>query len=267
MLKNLRSVWAFLVKDATVAVSYRLDFFLTMFGLFFQVIVLYFASQLVGSHQALDGYGGYLPFATVGIAVLSFFSTSFRSFARAIRKEQVTGTLEAMLMTPTPIPTIVVGTTLWSIGWALMTAFLYIGCLSLMFGFEVKGSLLGASVLLLLLTIFVGSLGIISASFTLVFKRGDPLGFFVGSLSALVGGAIFPVSILPSWVQKISYMHPFTYGLDGVRALLLKGEPLQSVTTEFTILLVCTLVCVPLSFTCFRLALRYARREGTLLQY
>lgn len=267
MIKNMRFLWAFLARDAAISVSYRLDFILFVISITLQVVVLYFASLLIGQNEAFNHYGGYLPFATVGLAVLSFFNTSFSSFSQAIRKEQVSGTLESTLVTPVPIPIIVIGSTLWSIVWAAIAASLYIACSSFLFGFDVKGSLIGAALLIILLTLFVASLGILSASFTIVFKKGDPLGFLIGSLSAVLGGAFFPVEMLPPWVQKISYIHPFTYGLAGLRAILLEGQPIQSVLPEFTALLAGTSLLIPLSFYCFRLALRYARREGTLLHY
>jgi ABC-2 type transport system permease protein len=233
----------------------------------FQIFVLYFASKLIGSHESIDRYGGYLPFATIGLATLTFFQTSFRSFAQAVRREQMTGTLESMLMTPTNVPAIVIGSSVWSIFWGMLQAGLYVICVSFLFDFELKGSLIMAGLLLGLMTVFVGSLGVISASFTIVFKRGDPLGFFVGTLSALVGGAVFPVSLLPSWMQKISYLHPFTYGLDGLRSTLLMGESLSSIATDMVVLVGSVCAIVPLSFFCFEKALSHARREGSLIQY
>lgn len=235
--------------------------------MFFQIVVLYYASVLIGTHASIDHYGGYLPFATIGMAVLSFFQTSFGTFARAIRQEQLTGTLEALLMTPTSVPAIVVGSSIWNVLWGMLTAGLYVACASLLFSFELKGSLVGAILLLLLLTVFVASLGVISASFTVVFKRGDPLGFFVGTISALIGGAVFPVSLLPSWVQTLSYLHPFTYGLNALRAILLLGEPFGSVLPEFFVLLGFTATFLPLSLYCFYKAVRFAQREGSLLHY
>jgi len=262
-----KAIWAFLIRDAVTEISYRLDFILKLFGMFFQIIVLYFASKLIGSHPSLDHYGGYLPFATIGLGVLSFFQTSFRSFAQAIRREQLMGTLEAMLMTPISVPAIVVGSSVWSLVWGTLSAAVYVGCASFLFDFALKGNLFYAALFLLMLTIFVGSLGVISASFTIVFKRGDPLGFFVGTLSALLGGAIFPVSLLPPWVQKISYLHPFTYGLDGLRSILLVGESFHSILQDFFVLFGCTAAMVPVSMYCFHRALRYAQREGSLLHY
>jgi len=266
-MRSLGSIWAFLCRDALLAVSYKLDFFLRLFGMFFQIVVLYFASELIGSHSSLDHYGGYLPFATIGMAVLSFFQTSFSSFAAAIRREQMTGTLESMLMTPTSVPTMVVGSSMWNVLRGMFQAALYVTCASILFAFDLKGSLLCAGLLLGLLTVFVGSLGVISASFTIVFKRGDPMGFFVGTLSALLGGAIFPVSILPPWVQTISYLHPFTYGLQGLRRILLMGEPFFSILNDFLVLLGGTAMLVPFSMYCFNRAVRHAKREGSLLQY
>ena len=267
MARSLATIWAFLVRDVTIALSYRLDFGLRVFTVVFQVLLFYFISQLIGSHPSLDQYGGYLPFSVVGLAVLSYFQTGFSSFAQAIRREQMMGTLESVLMTPTRISTVVIGSSVWSFVWATLIAILYLVCASLLYDIQLRGNLFLAVALLGLMILFFASLGVISASFIMVFKKGDPLSFLAGTLSALLGGAFIPVDILPSWLQRISYLIPLTYGLDGLRGILLKGEAFYAVLPECIVLLGFTCVFVPLSLFCFKKAVKRAQREGSLLQY
>lgn len=267
MKQALRTIWAFLVRDAMIALSYRLAFGLRLISILFMVSVLYFLSQLIGSNPALQAYGGYLPFAAIGLAVASYFQTGFSSFANAIRSEQMMGTLEALLMTPTKIPRIVIASSVWDFFWATLTAIIYIVAASLLYDVKLQGNPLLAIVLLLLTTLVFASLGVLSASFIMVFKRGDPIGFLIGSVSTLLGGVVYPVSLLPPWLQKVSYLLPITYGLDGLRGILLNGESLRAVWPELTVLLGFASVSVPLSLFCFKRAVLRAQREGSLLQY
>lgn len=250
-----------------MAISYRLDFCLRVGSILASVWILYFLSQLVGTHPALDEYGGYLPFAAIGLGVISYFKTGFNSFANAIRKEQLWGTLEAVLMTPSRIPTIVIAVSAWNFFWATLTAIIYIASASFLYDFSLQGNPLVALLLLVLTTLIFSSLGVISATFTMVFKRGDPMGFLVGGVSTLLGGAFYPVSMLPPWLQKISYALPVTHGLDGIRAILLKGETLAAILPELIVLLGFASVTVPLSLFCFKRAIARAQREGSLIQY
>jgi len=40
----------------------------------------------------------------------------------------------------------------------------------------------------------------------------------------LLSGALFPVEALPSWLVPVCYANPLTYGVDGLRGVLLGAE-------------------------------------------
>lgn len=258
---------AYLVRDFLMATSYRLAFGLQIFTLFTTVVSFYFLSKLVGAHPAVSQYGGYLPFVIIGIAMSTFITTGFGSFSSSIRQEQMMGTLEAVLMTPLRIPVMVIATALWPFFWAVLTTIFTIGCASLLFGIRLHGNWLGALLVLILTTITFSSLGIISASFIMVFKRGDPMHMLIGGVSFLLGGVAYPVSELPGWLQPISKMLPITHGLNGMRSLLLEGQALSEIWPQLLILGLFVAVCLPLSLLCFQKAVNIARRDGTLLHY
>ena len=89
-----RVVAAFFVRDATHTLSYRLEFILQLVHIVFYISGLYFLSTIIGENSELTPYGGYLPFAAIGVAVASYFQTGFDSFSKAIQREQMHGTLE-----------------------------------------------------------------------------------------------------------------------------------------------------------------------------
>jgi ABC-2 type transport system permease protein len=63
--------------------------------------------------------------------------------------------------------------------------------------------------------------------------------------------AIYPVSIMPGWLQVIAHINPLTYVVDGVRALMLAGgTSLTGLGTDIVVLLVITLI---LAVICARL--------------
>lgn len=258
---------AFLIRDAVIAVSYRLQFFFQFVLVVFTVFILYFVSQLIANNPALESYGGYLPFAAIGLAMSSYFQTGFSSFATAIRNEQTMGTLEALLMTPTRIPTIVIASSVWDFFWATMVAVTYLLTAEFLLGITLRGSLVVAMIPLLLTTLIFASLGVISASFVMVFKRGDPIGLVMGSLSTLLGGVFYPVSALPQWLQGIAQFLPITYGLEAMRQVLLKGATLRAILPDLLTLMGFAVILIPVSLVCFKKAVRQAKREGSLLQY
>src|SRR5206468_4854582 len=85
------------------------------FAILFGVLVWYFVSRVVQAPPTTPGLEGadYFSYVLVGLALLHYQSSALMSFSGKVRGEQMTGTLEAMLVTPTPIGTIVLGSSLW----------------------------------------------------------------------------------------------------------------------------------------------------------
>ncbi len=63
-------------------------------------------------------------------------------------------------------------------------------------------------------------LGILSASYLLIFKRGNPVNWAILGLSSVVGGMMYPISVLPMWLQYVAWLTPVTYSLEGMRAAI-----------------------------------------------
>jgi ABC-2 type transport system permease protein len=84
---------------------------------------------------------------------------------------------------------------------------------------------------------------------------------------SLIAGLYFPVSLLPSWIRWMSHVQPFTPAVDLLRHLLV-GSRLASPAGEDLIKLIAfSVVLVPLSVYALALAVRFARRRGTLTEY
>ena len=110
-------------------------------------------------------------------------------------------------------------------------------------------------------------MGLGFAALTVVFKRTEPVIQLFNSASALLGGVLFPVEVLPSALQVISKALPLTAALDGVRSAFLMGAGWAELLPSILILGGFLVVLVPASILLFRWALRRAMRDGTLTQY
>lgn len=267
MRATMQVAWAFLVRDASVAASYPLASVLRLGGMVSGVLLLYLPARLIGQQDALQRYGGFLPFSVVGMALMNFFMANYSAFSSAIRLEQTTGTLEAVLMTPARIPSLVVGASLWNFCLATISTVLFIGAGGWIYGFSLRGSWPAAIFVTGLTTLVFACLGILSASFIMVFKRGDPLKVIVSGVFFLLGGVIYPVGLFPEWLRPVSWVLPITHGAHALRAMLLEGASLSSVASHVLVLVVYCVVALPLSLAAFRWAIRRAKRDGTLLQY
>lgn len=264
----LRKLFAFLYRDFLIAISYKFGFILTLGGILFSTAGFFFLSRLFEhTPSSLKIYGGYFPFVIIGIAFSDYLMTALHSFSSTIRQGQVTGTLEALLLTRTKVSTIVLLSSVFSFLFTTLRVFFYLLFGALVFGISFKGNILGAIIILVLTIIVFASLGIISASFVMVFKRGDPLSWIFTSASALLGGVFYPISVLPGWLRNFSFILPITYSLKGIRMCLLANAGLRDVLSQILVLSGFAVVLLPLSLFFFKSAIDRAKKDGTLTQY
>jgi ABC-2 type transport system permease protein len=75
---------------------------------------------------------------------------------------------------------------------------------------------------------------------------------------------LFPVSILPDWLQLIAHLNPITYALDAMRAALLNDAAVPSIARPILILLFFAVILLPVSLATFNWALLRTKVTGTL---
>ena len=263
--------WAFVRKDFTATASYKLNFLMQFFGIFLNAAMFFFVSRLFGTamNPYLEPYGGdYFAFVLIGIAFADYLGLALGGMANTIRSGQMAGTLEALLATPTRIPTIILSSSLYSFLWTSLRVLVYLLLGTFFFGLRLQQANYWGALLVLLLTIVAfSSFGIISASFIMVLKRGDPLTWIFTTLSWLAGGLYYPVSVLPQWLQKVAAFLPITYALEGMRLALLQGYGLRRLLPNITVLALFGAVMLPLGLLGFNWAVTKAKRDGSLTQY
>jgi ABC-2 type transport system permease protein len=83
----------------------------------------------------------------------------------------------------------------------------------------------------------------------------------------LLGGVLYPVTVLPGWLQPVSYLIPLTYSLRAMRRAILTGDSLSALSPDLLALSLFAAVLLPVSFLAFRYAVKRAKIEGSLTQY
>lgn len=268
---TLGKAGAFVRRDFLEDISYRFAFFGQVVGMFVSAITFYYMARIFGGAVApyLKPYGGdYFAFALVGIAFAGFQSVALQGFASSVRSAQVLGTLEALLVTPTPIPTIVGSSVIYGLLYTLVRTAAFLGMGIVFFGLNMgHANYLGGLVVLLLTLTSFSSAGILSAGIIMIFKKGDPVDFLFGSLSRVFSGVFFPVTVFPVWLQYVAWALPLTHALEGIRLTLLVGAPLHAIAGHLWYLVIFSLVTLPLSIIIFGHAVKHAKINGTLIHY
>ncbi len=262
----LKKIVAFIKRDFLTWKSYRLLFILNISGVFIPIFIFYFISKLfnVVDSAHLKEYGGeYFPFVFIGLVVNGYLLTALRGFSSKIRREQLLGTLEAVVATPTTPFLLILGLISWDflIKWVNILIYILVG----IFLFNLNFNLTQFLLILLILTlgaVSLSGLGIISASFILYFKKGDPIGWLGATLAGFLSGVYFPVELFPPILQKISNFIPLTYILRALRLSLLKGYSFNLLKNEIIASVLFSLILLPISIVVFNLALKKSLKEG-----
>jgi len=261
---------AFLLRDFREALTYKFSFVSSFVGILLSSATFYFVAKLVPSGTpSLGPFGGdYFSFAVIGVAFSSLLGMFQEGLSSVVRSAQVSGTLEALLVTPASIPTVLFGSSLYSLLLQIFRTLLHLGVALAFFGMTL-GRVNGPGVLsvgVLTVLCFL-SVGILSASFILVYKTGSPFGWILGTVSGLLGGVVFPVALLPPWIRWVSSLLPVTYALDGMRKSLLASAGFAEVLPDIAALAVFNIILLPVSLLAFRLAVRKAKKDGTLSHF
>jgi ABC-2 type transport system permease protein len=268
---RLRQLWSFLVRDYRTETSYRLSFIFNLSGIFFSAFTFFFISELIGpaANPYLQEFDGdYFSFVIIGIAFSGYFGVGLTGFSRALRQAQTTGTLEAMIMTPLPMSTLVIGSALWSYVMTTLRVFIFLLLGVVVFTLDLSDANYPAALLILLLSIVAfASIGIIAAGIIMVIKRGEPLTSLFSAFANLVGGIYYPVAILPDGLQLIARLLPITYAVRAMRLALLTGATWQALLPDIVALLIFIVVLFPLALLIFQRAVERARIEGSLAHY
>jgi ABC-2 type transport system permease protein len=65
--------------------------------------------------------------------------------------------------------------------------------------------------------------------------------------------AIYPLSLMPRWLNIVSHLNPLTYEVDALRALMLvKGTSDYGLALDYTVLLVTTIVLTAIAARMYR---------------
>jgi ABC-2 type transport system permease protein len=274
-LGSMRDEWAklgaFVRRDFLVAWSYRMSFFSDLLSLVSMTVVFYFVGLLVDASK-LPTYDGtrvtYLEFAVVGIALGLFLQLGLHRVAQAVRNEQLMGTLESLLLTPTSSSTIQAGSVAFDLVYVPVRTAVFLLAISLAFGlhFELSG-LLPALAILIAFIPFVWGLGVASAATILTFRRGGGLIATATLGLALLSGVYFPIDLLPAWLVGIAELNPVALAIEGMREALLGGAGWSDVLPSAGVLAAMAVASLTLGQAAFRAALRRERRLGTLGLY
>ena len=203
----------------------------------------------------------------VGAIFWNYLSVVFSWIAETISVERWEGTLEYTMMAPIRRSSQLLGSVTYAMVYGLVhTSVIFIAMVLFFPQLDLSQAnpATVATFMLLGSFSFVG-IGMIAAILPLLYvERGAQMTFVLQSVLLLVSGVYYSVDILPPWMQVLSRLSPATYVLDGVRAGLIEGTPVNELSHDVVPLIVMGIVLIPFGLWAFGRAEHYAKRTGKL---
>jgi ABC-2 type transport system permease protein len=208
--------------------------------------LLIFGEVLAQIRGIPTGQISYMDFMTPGILAQSvLFIAIF--YGIAIIWERDLGVVHKMLASPAPRGALVLGKALSASERGLSQAVI-VYLLALLVGVHISWSL--PAVLAVVLVVILGSA--LFSTFSLIIAclvRTRERFMGVGQLLTMplffASNAIYPVSIMPTWLQAVSEVNPLTYEVDALRSVMvIGGVSVYSITVDLAALLAAIVVLV-----------------------
>ncbi len=221
---------------------------------------------LIGLAEPGPGQGLRVLYLSIGALLWNFLSVLFFEVSNSVMWERWEGTIEYSFMAPVRRVTYLFGVCAYAVVYGLARTIVVLVAIALFFRVPLaQADLPGALVVLAASSVpFIG-LGLFGAIMPMLSaERGAQATQVIQGVILLVSGIYYPISVLPHWLQPVSWLSPATYTLSAVRGAVLQGQSVASLLPTALGLLAAGAVLVPAGLYAFAVAERYALRTGKL---
>jgi ABC-2 type transport system permease protein len=183
----------------------------------------------------------YLQFITPGVLAQSVLFISI-FYGIILVWERDLGLLNKLLATPSPRTAIIAGKSL-AAGIRGVFQAITVFLLALVIGISLRTtleSILGILAFCTLIAMLFSCFSMLIASLLKTRERMMGIGQALTMPLFFASNAIYPITLMPPWLQAIAIVNPLTYAVEGMRALLLTGD-YSTLWLDFLILILWTI--------------------------
>ena len=200
----ISKLYAFLKRDFLIALSYKFQFFISIFSIFISVYIFFFFSKFFEtSNIYLQDYANdYFFFLLTGFCIMDMVFRISITMNTEIRNYQLTGVFEELINLPTPLINVLLYSHIYPFIMSLFRSTLFFLFAIIIFDLVVNFEHIIFILLAMILTIlsFIG-IGMIAGAYALVYKKGNPISSLNRYVTLIIGGIFFPTSVLPPWLD------------------------------------------------------------------
>lgn len=204
--------------------------------------LLIFGEVLARVRAIPTGELSYLDFMTPGILAQSVLFIAIFYGIAAIWERDL-GIIHKLLASPIPRPALVLGKALSAGERGLAQAgIVYLLAIVLGVGLNTNiFALMGVLAVVILGSALFSTFSLIIACIVKTRERFMGIGQLLTMPLFFASNAIYPVSIMPSWLRVVSEVNPLTYQVDALRALMvIGGTSIYGVEVDLAVLVIAT---------------------------
>jgi ABC-2 type transport system permease protein len=191
----------------------------------------------------------YLDFLAPGILAQSVLFVAI-FYGISVIWERDLGIVHKFLVSPTPRTALVLGKAL-SAGARALSQAIIIYALALVLGVQMNwhlAPLAGVVLLVMLGAAVFATFSLIIACIVKTRERVMGMGQLLTMPLFFASNAIYPISLMPGWLQVVSLVNPLTYEVDALRALMVRaGTSVYGLGLDLTVLVVAVTVLVAIA--------------------
>ena len=188
--------------------------------------LLVFGQVIAQSRVIATGNLSYMDFLTPGVLAQSaLFSAIF--FGIAVIWERDLGVLHKYLVSPASREALVTGKAVAGGLRALVQTFV-VYIVAVLVGIHLRWeipALVGAALVVVLGAAGFATFSLIVACLVRTRERFMGIGQILTMPLFFASSAIYPIAMMPGWLQVLAHLNPLTYQVDALRALMIDGGP------------------------------------------
>lgn len=171
--------------------------------------------------------------------ILAFLVTLISGYLAALNivQEKETGTMEQINVSPIKKRDFILGKLIpfWILAMVAFTIGLFVTIF--VYKIQMQGSFLLLYGFIAVYLVTVLGLGLLASVYSETQQQAMFIVFFFMMIFILMSGLFTPTESMTDWAKYIAYANPVTYGVDGIRLIMLKNSGLRDLLPHFSFLI------------------------------
>ncbi len=265
-MNGLNYLFASFRKEIHEKMFYRGYFIIETISTLSMLMVFYLINRFYGNQfgQYLTKLNtSYFGYVTLGLAVSELSNTGLGGIIGDLYQEKNQQTLERIMSSPVTL-------TQWSLisgichfSQSVFRFFFMLLIAVLFFKLQIPHfNGLAAIVLFVISLVPLWSLGFISLSSTLLFRKGNYVSWFFMTCFRFLGGVYVPLEVLPNWLQSFSEVLPITPIIRSFQSIVYAGATLHQIRHDLSQIMLMSIFYFPVAMILLSLTDRVCRKKG-----